>query len=141
MRPSSPPSPLPSTVTTVPYGPLLGRVLVTTGSSSAHAHASQAVSTTTSSLRSVTNAQASTWRPDSAVRQCGRDRRYPRDKVSLRWRRFGWAIGVWLLGAAVVPRFVCGIGAGDLFEAELPAQDALAREVSARVSRASDPLV
>jgi hypothetical protein len=57
--------------------------------------------------------------------------------ITNRWS----AIGAWLLGAASVPRFVCGIGAGDLFEGALPAQDALAREVSARVRRASDPLV
>jgi hypothetical protein len=36
---------------------------------------------------------------------------------------------------------VCGSGATDLFEGELPAQEALAREVSQRVSRATDPVV
>jgi hypothetical protein len=40
-----------------------------------------------------------------------------------------------------VPRLVCGRGASELFEGALPAQDALARDVSERVRRAPDPLV
>ncbi len=46
-----------------------------------------------------------------------------------------------MLGAAVVPRVVCGSGASALFESDLRAQEALAREVGHRVEEASDPLV